>query len=188
MSMLLSDQLKEQTASGHQLLEKQIIPLIKNIRTSGDYAALLMLFYTFFGGLELQVDHAMNSDYLPDYDQRRKISLLGNDLHALNVPVQPFANGHHSPQIENHLQAFGAMYVMEGSTLGGQHIAKMINDKIELPGATSFFNGYKNETQNMWLVFKKAMDAMSTDANEHSVVINAANDTFTRFSNWIRQQ
>ena len=181
----LSDHLKEQTKTQHQMLEKQIIPLIKAIRITKDYSDLLMYFYTFFGGLELLVDGALHTACLPDYLQRRKISLLSNDLHAMDVPVQPFANGKDLPTIGSHLQALGAMYVMEGSTLGGQHISKMINDQINQVTALAFFNAYKSETQNMWTAFKSAIDEMLLDSSEEAVVIKAANDTFTRFSAWL---
>ena len=63
---LLSDQLKEQTKTHHQALEKQIIPLIKGIRTPADYAELLMSFYTYFGGVELLVDSALDRDFMTD--------------------------------------------------------------------------------------------------------------------------
>lgn len=184
---LLSEQLKDQTKINHQLLEKQIILLIKAIRTTADYSRLLMLFYTFFGGIETLVDKTLNTDCIPDYLQRRKTAFLHNDLCAMNVEAQPFAKAVDLPEINNHLQASGALYVMEGSTLGGPHISKMIRDQINPAKANilTFFDGYKNETQHMWQAFKIAIDGMVLDKNEQAVVVHAANDTFARFSNWI---
>lgn len=184
---LLSEQLKEHTKSQHQLLEKQIIPLIKAIRTTTDYSRLLMLFYTYFGAVELLVDNTLDVEYIPDYPQRRKTALLHTDLDVMNITIQPFATGAYLPAIENHLQAIGAMYVMEGSTLGGLHISKMISLQLQQQNtnAFSFFNGYKDETQQMWHLFKTAIDNMLLKPGEEATVINASNNTFERFANWI---
>jgi heme oxygenase len=190
MSGALSDQLKEQTKANHQALEKQVIPLIKAIRTTTDYSKVLMLFYTFYGGVELLIDHTLNIDVLPDYLHRRKTASLTNDLYLVNAPAQAFAGENDLPAIINHLQATGAMYVMEGSTLGGLHISRMISQQLnELnANAFTFFNGYQNETKQMWQAFKMAIDGMSLNPAEEAVVVATANETFTRFSKWISLQ
>lgn len=184
---LLSEQLKEHTKSQHQILEKKIIPLIKAIKTTNDYSRLLMLFYTYFGAVELLVDNTLDINYMPDYPQRRKTTLLHDDLNAMNITLQPFATGAHLPSIENHLQAIGAMYVMEGSTLGGLHISKMISQQLQQQNTNAFvfFNGYKDQTQQMWQLFKTAIDSMLLKPEEEEVIINASNNTFERFSNWV---
>ena len=184
----LSDRLREQTQAHHQALEKAIIPFIKNIRSTDDYAALLLIFYTYFGGVELLIDEALDSESMSDYPQRRKAAALLNDLGVLNVTVQPLADGNVLPEIKNNLQALGAMYVMEGSTLGGIHIRKMIGDRLPqlTADAFTFFNGYGNDTQEMWQKFKMNVDAAATSRADEEIIIAAANDMFIRFGEWIR--
>jgi len=66
--------------------------------------------------------------------------------------------GEFLPEIKNTAQAFGALYVIEGSTLGGQIIKKMVQKQLCMEGnnGLSFFDGYREATSDMWQVFKGA--------------------------------
>jgi heme oxygenase len=183
----LSEQLKENTQTYHQALEKQVILLIKAIQTPGDYGNLINLFYSYFGGVELLVDSSLKIERIPDYPDRRKTASLSHDLFTLGLAKASLAVGNDLPEINNHLQAIGAMYVMEGSTLGGVHISKMIQQRLPSldAKALTFFNGYKSDTQTMWQKFKTAIDGEQLQPGEAASVIHAANETFIYFGNWI---
>jgi len=79
----------------------------------------------------------------------------------------------------------GALYVIEGSTLGGTIISKMIKQQLAIPDnkGLSFFNGYGSETEKMWQDFKLFLDRPLKPAEE-AVVIRSANDTFNKFGQW----
>lgn len=182
---MLSEKLKENTKQYHQLLEKKMVVKMKSITTLSEYVQLLSLFYSFFGGLELSIDRYIDTTLLPDYAQRRKSSALANDLLALSASLPLFALKNNLPEIRDHIQCIGALYVMEGSTLGGKVIAKMMLQQMEvtnMPGL-SFFNGYGEHTMAMWQIFKQSIDT-PLSGTEQDIIIQSANDTFLQFSNW----
>lgn len=52
--------------------------------------------------------------------------------------------------IEIHLQSLGALYVMEGSTIGDKIISKMIEQQLKTEFmAFTFFMGYGDQSANM---------------------------------------
>jgi heme oxygenase len=183
---MLSVKLKEETKVDHQLQEKKMIAQMKTIRTKKDYLELLYLFYSFFGGLEVSIDDHADLSFLPDHEERRKSLALLNDIMELDGTLPDLAIGKALPAIENRLQAIGALYVMEDSTLGGKAISKMISQQLNLPMniALSFFEGYGSNNENMWNGFKRAIDKLDLNEADQAVVIQSANDTFLQFGNW----
>ncbi len=57
------------------------------------------------------------------------------------------------PMSHAHGAAFGALYVLEGSTIGGLIIKKMISEKLGSEEGMSFFEGYGKKTAERWKVF-----------------------------------
>ena len=74
-------------------------------------------------------------------------------LHA--VPWMPASTG----PGEFEARFLGAMYVIEGSTLGGQYIAKHAEETLGLtPGqGNSYFRGYAERNGSMWRAFKAVL-------------------------------
>jgi heme oxygenase len=182
---MLSEKLKENTKINHQLLEKKLVANMRSITDKQGYAKLISLFYGFFGGLELLINKQLDISFLPDYPQRRKTTALADDLTNLDANLPALATGDALPTINNHMQALGALYVIEGSTLGGKIISKMMQQQLSLSDNTglSFFNSYGEQTLAMWQVFKQAIDRPLNPVDE-DMVIKAANDTFIKFGEW----
>ncbi|QQL49758.1 biliverdin-producing heme oxygenase [Mucilaginibacter ginkgonis] len=182
---MLSDNLKEQTLANHQQLEKLLVGKIKSVATEQDYINLLQLFYGYFGGLEKVIDQYIGKDQLPDYNHRRKTDAIADDIASLGgTPVQE-ATGADLPLIDDTAKAFGALYVIEGSTLGGSIISKMISSKLGLQNGLSFFNGYGEASHKMWGIFKAALNNLPE--NDGQEIIRSANDTFAGFDAWIKK-
>jgi heme oxygenase (biliverdin-IX-beta and delta-forming) len=181
--MLLSEQLKDATKTNHQLLEKKLITHLKAVRTPADYATILTLFYGFFGGMETPINEHLDMASLPDYPQRRKAAALAYDLGSLHAALPPLATGTDVPTIGNHLQALGALYVMEGSTLGGKIISKMMKAQLNQAAGMTFFEGYGNATDAMWQTFRAVLDQPLSQI-EKETVVQAADETFIKFRHW----
>ncbi|MEO8961995.1 MAG: biliverdin-producing heme oxygenase [Ginsengibacter sp.] len=179
---MLSEELKLRTKERHQQLEVKVITAIKLIHHRNDYARLLQLFAGYFGSLEDLIEQNLNLDMLTDYRLRRKAAALQADLISMNVPLPKKIGSENLPTIKNSLQAIGALYVMEGSTLGGRIIRKMVADKLPNENAFSFFEGYGEKTNDMWKSFKASIDAIVLNNKETNVVIDSANETFYKFS------
>jgi heme oxygenase len=186
---MFTDIIKEATLTNHQQVEKVLVSQMKSMRSKQDYVDLLHLFYGYFGGLEQQINAYINQSDMPDYAQRRKTEAIANDLKALGSQVPAVAGHNYLPQINNDLQAFGALYVIEGSTLGGKIISKMIQQHLNLANAAglSFFNGYGDDTQQMWDTFKQQLNAVVKSPADEETVLAAANETFGKFKQWLEK-
>jgi heme oxygenase len=178
---LLSEKLKIMTLANHQQVEKQLITQLRSMRSHDDYIGVLQCFYAYFTALEHKVHRYIGVQQLPDMQQRRKSGNLLLDLTALNGNIPPIAPDNYLPAILNQAQAFGALYMMEGSTLGGQVICKLVEKQLTLATSLSFFRGYGDNTYQMWNDFKSVLDMQ----REEDAVINAANETFAGFSSWL---
>lgn len=91
------------------------------------------------------------------------------------------------PAIDNYLKAIGTLYVIEGSTLGGQIICNMISRQWEIipEGGFDFFSGYGKDTHAMWSDFKKFLNSNNLTREEEKEVVKAANRTFVLFKTYI---
>jgi heme oxygenase len=178
----LSDQLKIRTLAPHQELEKVLVHQMRAMRSVDDYINLLQVFYSYFGALEDQINKYIGSDELPDYLQRRKSASLAKDILALGGSLPKKVTAAHLPVIENYLQAFGALYVIEGSTLGGSIISRMLSTQLGLKdNGLSFFQSYGENLATMWATFKLTLNQQAKNKAETEMVINAADATFGQF-------
>jgi heme oxygenase (biliverdin-IX-beta and delta-forming) len=176
--------LKKATAARHIDVEKTINPCIRHIRSIDDYASLLKIFYGFYFPLQNIISRFVTAADLADINERKLALLVLEDLRSLGQPVTNIPTCHDLPTISNKAQAFGCLYVMEGSTLGGRIISKWLrsNTFISLQEEQlHFFNGYNEQTGSKWKTF---LDALNEQQDIH-VVIEAANETFKLFQNWI---
>src|SRR6478735_2804748 len=98
---MLSDKLKEETKTNHQILEKALVGQLKAIRSQQEYANLLRLFYGYFGGLEVKITEAIDKDLLPDNAERRKTEAIADDITFLGGDVPAKAEGDDLPRINN---------------------------------------------------------------------------------------
>lgn len=185
----LLEQLKSETLSNHQQLEKNLILRLKGMKNPEDYIRILQLFYAYFGALEDQIDQYIGVDQLADYAERRKTASIKNDILALNGEVPQKASIGDLPDIENVLQAFGALYVIEGSTLGGQVISKMITNQLGLSteAGISFFKSYGDDTMAMWQSFKVVLEKHAAAQTDADLITEAANETFAKFKHWMEE-
>ena len=184
--MTLIEKIRQATSRAHEELDAALLPRIKNIHSTGDYIALLTAFYGFFKPVYDSIDTHINVALLPDYATRRKPAHLLKNLDALAPQLSVTNFCQHLPLIHNNASVFGALYVMEGSTLGGLLIKKMIAEQTGLQDEQlSFFAGYGKETRERWNVFVAALNQIAWNDNEEQVAIETATLTFTTFKNWL---
>lgn len=186
---MIAEQLRAQTKSIHAATEKLLIGYLKPAATLADYAAVLGAFYGFLHPLEVRLTNAIDLSRLPDFAQRRKSSLLLNDLRATGADASTtaIASDSEMPRIATHADAMGALYVFEGSTLGGQAVINIIKSRIELaPGTYSFFEGYGHNTWSRWQTFVAALNSEQHLPHAASIA-KAATDTFSSFHSWLQK-
>jgi heme oxygenase (biliverdin-IX-beta and delta-forming) len=182
------ERLRESTGRLHQELEKELIPRIKGVSDPTAYTSLLQLFYGYYYPLEQHIAAHIGADFPGGFEQRRKAAALLNDIAAITgSPAEQPECCNDLPEIKDAAQALGAMYVLEGSTLGGQVICQMLLRNLKdpaLPQALSFFNGYGTDTQAQWDGFVHYLAGYHGDSLQQESMLQAAKDTFSKFREW----
>lgn len=181
----VATQLREQTAVYHSETESCLLPRLKNIESVKEYRELLKMFYGYFFPVQESIKQYITTQDLPDINQRRSARLILKDLEFLQDSGAAIKTCAHLPSIDSKAEAFGALYVLEGSTLGGRMIAKMLlrNPAVSLNGGLHFFNGYGEATAAKWKLFLEVLDTQA----ELSSIVAAANQTFLLLKNWINE-
>ena len=186
---MLSETLKAQTRAHHDAAEaspamRAVLADDLALPTYRDHLARLLGFY---GPLEpalASVDGLR--DWLPDLDARLvKAGWLADDLDALGPG--PSAPAGHAPAFAA-AGALGALYVVEGSTLGGRligrHLARTLG--VTPDAGARFYHSYGDDRGPRWTAMKAALDAFG-EARPGDVpdVVAAAADTFGVLSAWM---
>lgn len=177
--------IKETTRTLHQDVEQLLLPQLRAIKNPGDYGSILKMFYGYFQPLENVIHQHITTAELPDIAQRRKAAALLHDLNEIGngeTALQPCTD---LPRLQNTAQAFGALYVMEGSTLGGKMIAKLLQKNSALStceNALRFFSGYGDDTGNKWKTFLEVLNRQGDTGD----VVHGANETFFYLKRWMQ--
>jgi heme oxygenase len=184
----LAQSIKKETEAPHLALEELIVPQIQSVRSVIDYARLLHLFYGFNKPVEQAIQQIITPAILPDIQRRQKADLIVNDLESLGLPYPPITCDS-SPEYTSVEQAFGALYVLEGSSLGGKSITQLLlKTNIGLSvNNMRFFNAYGKETGPLWMAFLNQLNTFVAE-DQQQIIIQSANETFLKFKHWILQQ
>lgn len=174
------DELKVSTWSLHKALEAQI-PFPQSFATLQSYEQVLSVFYLFQLSLDKYAQHyrqTIHADF--EFDTRQRLPLITEDMRSLAVPL-PQDNGNVVLQLDSVGEMYGAMYVNEGSTMGGHIIqSAMFNMYGESAASwTRYLNPYSSEMMPMWHSFRRVLQAEIESDNVRLVsVITGAEKTF----------
>jgi heme oxygenase len=184
---MLAERLKKETQQQHIAVEKLIIPRIKSLDSAHSYLKLLQIFYGYFQPLEEIINEHISDTVIADIKDRRKAAVIAEDMNFIDGGHQSYCTCTDLPSVTNTAEAIGAMYVLEGSTLGGVHLSKMIRDRVNLDSrkGLKFFNGYGDQTLSRWEAFKASVNSAAYDDKFEERVVDTANETFIKFKLWI---
>ena len=158
----LSAQLRERTAPLHREIET-LLRLPDTIRSRADYQDWLSRFLGLYDPLEGLFAAFSDWDSLGlSMSSRGHTSCLVEDLVALGIDPRdpPRADPALLPDLPTFAHALGALYVIEGATLGGRLILRDLEPRVGAPiaGATRFFGGRGETVGPMWQNFRAALD------------------------------
>lgn len=182
---MILGKLKEATREQHDALEN-VVDVMSRTFTIEDYRTLLLKFYRFYAAVEplLPVDDLKAEGF--DVEPRRKLPKLESDLEHIGV-LEDAKNAPawtDVPDLSTTAKAFGAIYVMEGATLGGQVITRHLKEHLGLTPEEggAFFNSYGKEVGPMWKEFGTAITAFAErNAGSDDDTVEAARQTFDSF-------
>jgi heme oxygenase len=143
-------------------------------------AALLVRLYGFHVSFEAAVGIAsLRSAWLQD------------DLAALSVDGHTPATMPRCTALapfDTPSRRLGALYVVEGSTLGGRHLARRLDPLLGRDGSAGrrFFLGRGADTDAAWSAFLAQLAFSASDPAVAGEIVAAAVATFSIFEEWLR--
>lgn len=191
--------LREATRSEHEATEAAM-PLLKPDLTRGGYARILGCLLPILASWENWAEAQAPERLHPLLKPRRRSHLLRADLQLLGAEnaawlppeedafapawsavVEGKAGSGSRPEAEKEARFLGALYVLEGSTLGGRLLARHVEATLGLtPGqGNAYFHGHGAETGSLWGAVTAEIGAVPDKLAEG--LVHSARRTFAAF-------
>lgn len=160
------ESLRSETKTLHRELDHHpaMVKLLSPALNSSEYLLLLKKFFGFFLPLEQSLNLSLQKEHSASFGvfKQQKTAWLQEDFQKLGAtfdivaPTMQFLPG-------SSAEALGVMYVLEGSALGGQIIAKHLAKNLGLTAATGarYFYGNGPATHERWQLFCLALEEWS---------------------------
>jgi len=181
--------LKQYTEHLHQRVEAAVdIPnRTQNLETYSELLARLLGFHEPFERRLAQVS-ALESLEL-DLPARRKTPLVAADLAHLGYTAEAIGLLPRCgllPEPQTAADALGCLYVVEGATLGGQVIRRLIKQSLGMSGGgAAFFSSYGADIGRMWKAFCVVVETTVTSPHDVRRAQAFAAETFEAFETWV---
>lgn len=187
------ERLKQETAHYHRQIEQnEFAKAIMNAAiTIEDYKRYLEKFYGFLKPLEEQANKlALWEGTGLEIEVRAKVPLLEQDLRHLGTSEEQLSKlplCSELPDISTPARWLGYMYVIEGSTNGGQILTKKLSQCLPLDAGRGlkYFNAYGEDTRARWADFRELMLRNVSTPSEADEAVQAAAETFRLLDQWI---
>ena len=185
--------LREATAQIHERLHGHagLGAAASGAMSRDDYRVLLARLWGFHTAFEEALDEAARRLALDMVmAERARAPMLEADLLTLGLAahaITQLPRCDHIFRPTDEASFMGALYVVEGSTLGGVHIARALSglfDGREGEGR-KFFMGYGERHSLMWRGFLEQLDSFAGDAACEAAAIEGAVRTFKDFEIWM---
>ncbi|MGC4044405.1 MAG: biliverdin-producing heme oxygenase [Armatimonas sp.] len=187
---MLTDTLRSGTRTHHDRIEQKL-GLPHRVTSQEEYVELLTGFYGFYRSVEPKLQEWLSG--LPDFcmAERQKWNLLRLDLTVLGfnegtIAAIPLCST--PPAVDTVPQALGCLYVLEGSTLGGQVISAHFRRALGITPENGgrYFHGYGSQTAECWRSFKEALLIYSQRYPENDLgILESARATFESLEAWL---
>ncbi|TFF05837.1 biliverdin-producing heme oxygenase [Pseudomonas sp. BCA14] len=188
----LLEALRTGTGLLHVALEKRL-PFFSERLDAPWYRRLLQAYYGFYAPMEAAL---YASGLIPEgFDSARRVktpTLIG-DLKALGLDdaaIRALPYCRQLPTFNTPAACLGALYVLEGATLGGQVLRREIAQRLAVNADSggAFLNVYGAETGRRWKDFLDYLGCLPLDADAKERAVIAARSTFSGFEQWLESQ
>jgi heme oxygenase (biliverdin-IX-beta and delta-forming) len=152
-----------------------------------NYVACLQLIHGVVAAWEQQASEKSPQNMQAFFSARQRTPMLERDL-AWFGASHPSHRRPLLPEMNDNASLLGAMYVMEGSTLGGQYIARHVERVLGLTDGNgdAYFRGYEQQTGSMWKESCEMLRTAIPDCDA-AIAIDSAKAMFAAFGSWMRQ-
>ncbi len=188
----LLEALRTGTGLLHVALEKRM-PFFSERLDAQWYRRLLQAYFGFYAPIEKAL---YDSGLIPegfDTSLREKTPTLISDLHALGLndaAISALPRWTDLPTFDTPAACLGALYVLEGATLGGQVLRREMAQRlgVDADNGGAFLDVYGAETGRRWKTFLDYLDRQTLDAADKQRAVIAARSTFSGFEQWLDRQ
>ena len=188
----LLEALRTGTGLLHVALEKRM-PFFSKRLDAQWYRRLLQAYFGFYAPIEAAL---YDSGLIPegfDISLREKTPTLISDLHALGLndaAISALPRWTDLPTFDTPAACLGALYVLEGATLGGQVLRREMAQRlgVDADNGGAFLDVYGAETGRRWKTFLDYLDRQTLEAADKQRAVIAARSTFNGFEQWLDRQ
>ena len=190
---MLQEKLKASTALLHDELEN--LMFVKSImqRTLNvpQYRQILLTNYLAHLYYEEQIHQSISKQLAEalNIDKRKKTDALIADLRDVNLSVANLAKKFPVAEVSIPSESFalGAMYVLEGATLGGSVIVKqlLLNPNFPRDYSFNYYNVYAKDLMKNWQQFVAVLNTLPDE--EHEQAIDGATFMFSAIAQLAKQ-
>ncbi|MBA2680079.1 MAG: biliverdin-producing heme oxygenase [Ktedonobacteraceae bacterium] len=176
--------LRRETEACHRAVEN-CIPLMHAELDTAQYVRCLRQMYGIVAAWEERAADAAPAWMQSTLAERQRKRLLELDLAWFGVAEQDDRRPM-LPEMNALPRLLGTMYVMEGSTLGGQLIARHLETTLHLRDGkgNAYFRGHGIQTGPMWKEFCEMLKQRVSD-DQTDTVVASAKAMFTTFGEWM---
>ncbi|RCS41172.1 hypothetical protein DTL42_21615 [Bremerella cremea] len=196
--MSVSDLLKTETSELHTAVE-QSIDWSGWLKTIPQYEQFLIRMVSFLPEVDQRLDQllAVPEDW---FRKRRKgewalsdlCALRDSDLHAGSEEpaIAPSADTSQFTWIADAPTAAGVLYVLEGSTMGGQQLCHLVRNSFpaEAEVPLKYLNGYGTNTRSRWQQTKAWLDQFLEATADQAKAVDAAKKMFVVYGEQLGSQ
>jgi heme oxygenase len=185
-SSVLAMHLRAATRSAHHLIDHhvQLAPLVRTDLQRDHYIKLLQTFARIYQGLDSAFTEALQR-FCPDTEFRPsdRSGWLAQDLRYFGAHGNFTTPCWQWPKIDAVAELVGRLYTIEGSTLGGQVIARQLEQSIGVGPESGgrMFHGHGQSTYAHWQAFIEFADRECPVADTDAACA-AANRMFVELS------
>ncbi|UKT65479.1 biliverdin-producing heme oxygenase [Pedobacter mucosus] len=192
---MIAELLKAATADNHKELESLMFvnEIMNNSLSVDEYKKLLIVNYVIHEKLEDKLISMLDNETANrlEITSRLKLPALEKDLKFWNIDRDALKNLNVDLYLPNNniAEVLGALYVLEGSTLGGNVIKKHILANPNFKNSTeglNYYGVYGSELGTKWKNFVLLMNEVVIEA-DYERCIKCANEMFNNLKNLSKQ-
>ena len=181
----LHARLRAATGPAHVALE-EALDWRARVATRAGYRDLLARLHGFHAVWEPAIGRALADDAF--FDARRRLAALAADLRHLGMRAETI-DALAMPgtvRLAGPAAAMGALYVLEGSTLGGRAIGRHIAALHGIEGdGLVYYRAHGPRAGAMWAAFRLRLDDVSGDAAAEAAALASAIAAFDAMRVWL---
>lgn len=192
---MIANLLRTRTADMHTQLESRMFvnEIMNGSLNIAEYKKLLIVNYIIHYKLEQKLVDMLNADIIEKLQMhtRFKLAALEKDLDywKIDPATLPDLNFELFVPENNDAEVLGALYVLEGATLGGNVIKKSIlknPDFAHHKDGLNYYGVYGDELSSKWKTFVAVLNETVTEP-DYERCIESANKTFNNLIHLTKQ-